>query len=132
MKFTHYLTQNFDQNHQKIHWRLTIIFSFSILLIIFIYSGLILASHSAGKRRFQENFNLRLPPPPQVFIQTNTVIDESFRQYEKRTKEDLLIFNFVIWSAGSILGYFFTGYLLLPAQKNHANNSNLLPTLPTN
>lgn len=117
MKFADYLTQNFDQNHQKIHWRLTVIFSLSILLIIFIYSGLILASHNAGKRKFQENVNLQLPPPPQVFVQTKNIINESFRQYEQRTKNDLLIFDFIIWSAGSVIGYFLTGYLLLPAQK---------------
>lgn len=117
MKFSDYLIPEFDQNHQKIHWRLTIIFSLSILLIIFIYSSLLLASHNAGKRKFQENVNLQLPPPPQFLNQTSIIINESFRQYEKRTKEDLLIFNFVIWSAGSIIGYFLTGYLLLPAQK---------------
>lgn len=117
MKFSAYLMENFDHNHQKIHWRLTIIFSLSILLIIFIYSGLILASHKVGKRKFQENVNLQLPPPPQFPTQTNIVINESFRQYEKRTQDDLFIFNFVIWSAGSVIGYFLTGYLLLPAQK---------------
>ena len=114
---------HFDKNHQHLHFRLTLIFSLAMLIIICIYSGLLTASHLAGKRKFQENINLHLPPPPTAPApdndnsNTQTIINDGFRAYEKRTQNDILYFDLLIWSIASLSGYFLTGYLLLPAQK---------------
>ena len=116
-KLNQLLKPNFDPNYRLVHHRLTLIFSLAILILIFVYTSLITFSHNAGRQRFQDNINSQLPPPPQIPADTTTIINTNFHTFEENTKKNLWIFNFLVWTGGSILGYFFTGYLLMPAQK---------------
>ncbi|MDO5561398.1 MAG: HAMP domain-containing sensor histidine kinase [bacterium] len=112
-----FLSPQFDDNYRQVHRRLTLIFSLAILILIFIYTGLVTVSHNMGKQRFQDGINAQLPPPPQIPDNTTSIINKNFRTFEENTKKNLWAFNLLVWLSGSILGYFLTGYLLAPAQE---------------
>lgn len=112
----------FDQNHRKLHWRLTLIFSVVILVIIAIYSGMIIASHNYGRKDFETDVNRQLPPMcvttgAPTAPQPNIIIAQNFQKFENRTTRNLWLFDLLVWAFGSIIGYYLTGYLLRPSQK---------------
>lgn len=146
------MSNNLVDNYQQLQFRLSVIFSLSLLGVIIIYSGLLLISNQFFWRDFESSINEHFPQnnaawqvkernlypqstpwnnhavvalwwldDPNVSEQESVamIVQTNSLKFSRSTRRLLLAFNLLVWLIGSIGGYYFIGWLLVPAKTAH-------------
>lgn len=152
------MSNNIATDYQQLQFRLSIIFSLSLLGVIVIYSGLLLISNQFFWRDFERSISERFPENhhdqirdyafyPQSTPWNNhalvafwwrsdpnkseqesvaMVVQANSLKFSRSTRQLLLAFNLLVWLIGSVAGYYFIGWLLLPAKKAYQEQIDFL------
>lgn len=153
------MSNNTIDDYQQLQYRLSIIFSLSLLGVIIIYSGLLLFSNQIFWRDFQRSINEHFPTDnssqavrdygfyPQSTPWNNhalvafwwrsdpnkseqesvaMVVQANSLKFSRSSRQLLLAFNLLVWLIGSIVGFYFIGWLLMPAKKAYKEQRDFL------
>jgi signal transduction histidine kinase len=145
------MSRLFEQHYQQLQWRLTAIFSLTILLLIIIYTGVIVLSHLTGKVGFERSIEERFPNDQNEpssrdwsyfgeskitilqfdqrrgqMISVPMVVQRNLLTFLKKTFYSLIILDVLLWVIGTTSGYFFIAWLLLPGKKQARSQEEFL------
>ena len=118
-----------NAHYQKLQFKLLIITSMVILVVILIYTSLILTSQNFARRRFERNLDFasgsQLSPPPPPLV-NEALIKDNFRQFERYVQRNLWIFSSFIWLLGSLIANIFIKKMLWPLQEKSIEQENFI------